>query len=180
MENLTFYKKYYLIEKYLFDEVSKNFYNRHFLTKEEFFVIIIWKSNRSKTKVLDGIKSTNKTIKQISEQIFNTKDRKNKIEILQKIDGIGLPIASAILTVCFPNEFTITDYRATRTLKTIKKGKNIKNPSSSIDNYLNYVDICIDEAKSKNISLRELDRFLWGYDFYEGEDGLKDLVRGIK
>ena len=45
------YAKYAELENYLFGEVARNFHKRGYLTLEEFFCIVIWKANRSKTKI---------------------------------------------------------------------------------------------------------------------------------
>ena len=36
--------------------------------------------------------------------------------VITELSGIGIPTASAILTVCYPNYFTIIDYRAKESL----------------------------------------------------------------
>ena len=56
MGDLKKYLKYYFLEDYLFNDVNKNFQRRGYLTPEEFFAIVIWKRNASKTKILNGIK----------------------------------------------------------------------------------------------------------------------------
>ncbi len=181
MKDLRPYLKYYWLEKqYLLKEIAVNFKERGHLTAEEFFAIVIWKSNRSKTKVLKGVKKTGKTVQQITEEINKEKDRAKKVEILDKIDGIGIPIASAILTVCYPGDFTIVDYRIKRTIK--KMGLSFKgDPSASVPAYLKYLDICRTKiTKEQGLSLRDTDRALWGFDFYEGKNGLKDLVRKLR
>lgn len=179
MEKLINYKKYYLLEDYLFREISLSFKNKNYLTEEEFFAIIIWKSNRSKTKVLNGIKKNGKTIKEITESLSKETDIKNKVKILTNIKGIGIPIASAILSVCYPNDFTIADYRVAETLAVITN-KIIKNPSLSIDNFIEYINLCQTIKTKEGISsLRETDQSLWGYDFFEGKNGLKELIRNI-
>ncbi|MFA6274515.1 MAG: hypothetical protein WC662_05125 [Candidatus Paceibacterota bacterium] len=177
VEKLNIYKKYYSLEDYLFKEISNNFKEKHYLTNEEFFAIVIWKSNRSKTKVLKGVEISGKTIKRITEK-FEEQNREEKINNLVKISGIHIPIASAILSVCFSNEFTIADYRVAETINKIKNTE-IKNPSYSIENYLEYLDICKEIAEKWNLSLRDLDKCLWGYDFYKGKSGLKELVRTL-
>ena len=48
MNNMD-YKKYYNLERYLFDEVGPKFRNGGGLSTEDFFCIVIWKANRSKT-----------------------------------------------------------------------------------------------------------------------------------
>ena len=147
------YLKEYELEKQLFGEISGNFRKNKTLSDEEFFKIIIWKSNRVKGKVLEGIKKSNKSVKE-------------KIKILTKIKGIGLPIASAILTVCYPNKFTVLDYRVWGILFKDKKVKN-KRPPSSVPGYLDYVNICKNYAKKLKLSLRDFDRAMWGRSFCE-------------
>ncbi|MDD4804852.1 MAG: hypothetical protein PHN69_06840 [Candidatus Pacebacteria bacterium] len=166
MENLNLYKKYYFLEDYLFQEITNNFNKNHYLTDEEFFSIIIWKSNRAKGWIVKGIKKELKegrTIKDITEKIYEINDNKNRIIYLDKIYGIGIPIASAILTVCYPNDFTISDYRAQNSVRKIGyKGKDI---TLSIRGYFEYLDFCKKLSKENNLSLRDLDRCLFAKDF---------------
>ncbi len=159
------YQKYYHIEKYLFDEVNKNFHKREYLTPKEFFAIVIWKSNRSKTNIKKGIKASEQTIKEITRKIYKAKNPIEKISILTSVKFIGIPIASAILTVCYPEKFTILDYRVWNVLKHLKKVK--RNQPTTIQGYLDYIKICEKYAKEKEISLRDFDRLMWGKSFYE-------------
>jgi hypothetical protein len=105
------YRRYYLLEDYLFDEVRVHFEKNQTLTPEEFLAIIIWKSNRSKTDVIAGIEVSEKTVGALMSQIAGAEDI-DKVKLLIEIGGIAIPIASAILTVCYPQKFTVVDYRA--------------------------------------------------------------------
>lgn len=173
--------RYYDLESYLFGEVHGHFKSLGTLTDEEFFAIVIWKSNRSKTKVRDGIAESKTSIRSLMCRVADATDPKTKIQILDDIDGIGLPIASAILAVCYPDEFTIVDIRAKKALKEIAEEDEVKkiigDPSASIDAYLEYIQLCKDLAIRYSVTLRDFDRFLWGKDFYEGEGGLQELAR---
>ena len=169
-------KKYireYDLEKQLFGDISKNFKKNKTLSDEEFFKIIIWKSNRTKGRVLAGIKKSKKSIKQIMRNVYNAKDPEEKIEILTEIEGIGISIASAVLTVCYPKKFTVLDYRVWGILFKDKKVKN-KRPPSSVPGYLDYVNICKNYAKKLKLSLRDFDRAMWGRSFYED---LRDFLK---
>ena len=160
------YLKEYDLEKQLFGKINRNFRENRTLSDEEFFKIIIWKSNRVKGKVLEGIRKSKKSVKQIMRDVYNVKIPEEKIKILTSIKGIGLPIASAILTVCYPNKFTILDYRVWDILFKDKKVKS-KNPPKTISEYLDYVDICKNYAKKLKLSLRDFDRAMWGRSFNE-------------
>lgn len=95
-----------------------------------------------------------------------------------KIPGIGIAIASAVLTVCYPDDFTIADYRACASLKNFGE-KGIGNPTTN-SSYFKYLDKCKELAHKYNFSLRDFDRILWAKDFYEGKNGLQHLVWGLE
>jgi thermostable 8-oxoguanine DNA glycosylase len=174
MKNLKKYLKYYFLEDYLFKEISKNFLVRN-LTAEEFFSIVIWKSNRAKTKVKKGLIKRGLSVDRVSASLKELKSPKEKLSFLDDIPGIGIPLASAILAVCYPNDFTIVDYRSCASLN--KLGDGVKgNPTSSKKAYFAYLDKCKFLAKKFNLSLRDFDRILWGMDFYEGGNGLRELA----
>src|SRR3989338_10895420 len=180
MENLEKDLKYYFLENYLFNDVHKNFQKREHLTPEEFFAIVIWKSNRAKTNVRRGIIKSKRTVRAITSEIFRAKTPKQKLDVFlsPKIPSIGIPIASAILTVCYPNDFTVADYRACASLKDFG-GEIIGNPTAKISVYFEYLEKCKELARKYKLSLRNFDRILWAKDFYEGANGLKRLAGGV-
>ena len=139
MEYLKKYLKYYFLEDYLFNDVRNNFQERGYLIPEEFLAIVIWKRNASKTKILNGIRKNGRTIYEITSGISAAKSREQKISVLlsPKIPGIGVAIASAILSVCYPDDFTIADYRARASLNTF--GEKISgDPTGSVPVYFEY------------------------------------------
>ena len=202
MENLKEYLKYYFLEDYLFKEISKNFLERHYLEREEFFTIIIWKSNRAKNKYKteSRLKVNAANIKNTTSKLFRVIDKnkekrietmKEMVAAVQQLSGVGLPVASAILAVCHPEDFTIVDYRAKASLIKLLNNKDamtdkeilidIKrrfgaDPANSRSAYVKYCICCWQKAKELNISLRDFDRALFGMDFYEGRHGLRELA----
>src|SRR3989344_1506018 len=84
----------------------------------------------------------------------------------------------AIVTVCYPNDFTVADYRACASLKDF--GEEVSgNPTVSTSAYFEYLAKCKKLAHRFNLSLRDFDRILWAKDFYEGKNGLRHLVDGL-
>ncbi len=179
MNELKNYLKYYFLENYLFNDISDNFRERGYLTPKEFFAIIIWKSNRVKTNVKKGIEKSKKTIRTITSEVFRAKSPEQKLYILTSIPSIGIPMASAILTVCYPDDFTVADYRACSSLKNFGE-ETIGNPTVKISTYLKYLEKCKKLARKYNFSLRDFDRILWAKNFYEGTNGLKNLAKGME
>ena len=203
MENLKEYLKYYFLEDYLFEEISKNFLVRN-LTAEEFFAIVIWKRNASKTKIKEGLKKRKLSVAEVSTHLKDSKDNKERLDYLDNIPGIGVSIASAIVAVCYPKIFTVADYRAFNSLIRLldeekfsdvkekfpalieykkkyllkhEKKRDINDMKSPI--YFEYLGACKELAKRLKLSLRNFDRVLWGMDFYDGKNGLRDLARDL-
>lgn len=180
MNGLETYLNYYWLEKHLFEHVSESFQKHGHLTPEEFFAIVIWKRNASKTNVRIGINESGKTIKALTSEIYKADTPQRKLAVLTSINGIGISIASAILTVCYPDDFTVIDYRAKNSIENIFNEEIEGNPSASADAYFEYLEICKRLACESKLSLRDFDRALWAYDFYEGLDGLRAFVSNRK
>jgi len=192
---MTFdYRKYYFLEDYLSGEIRNNFIKNGYLLPEEFFCIIIWKANRRKTKIRekfpkDRIELEN-IIKKITREVYNKHDKngqigneekRRKLEILLKEGskyGFRLSIASAILTILYPEDFTIYDYRVLGQLNAEKKeDEKVKDFTYSKDVINKYFQFFVEIEKTRkkhNLTLRDADRYLFGKSFYED---LKNLVK---
>ena len=74
---------------------------------------------------------------------------------LDEIRGVGIPVASAVLTALHPDQFTVIDRLAYRALGvTFRCG---------LAEYLRYLGFCRNEAARFGITLREHDEALWQY-----------------
>ena len=162
------FEKYYSLEKYLFNDVKNSFHKKKYLTPEEFFCIVIWKANRAKSKVKEGLLSRTKgslkdAVCKLTQEIYNASNDQDRLKLLWSCEGIGLPMASAILTVLYPETFTVYDARV---------AGQVGN-ATTVDAYFNEF---IPAVKKKGIgqTLRDKDKYLWGKSFYED---LKEFVR---
>lgn len=139
----------------------------------DFFAIVIWKSNRAKTRIKQGLAQAELTVEALLAQLVAAATPAAKVEMLLQIKGIGLPIASAILSVCYPEEFTVLDYRAWETLQSLGiTGLPPKKPNT-VEAYLRYGQVCRGFAEQHELSLRDLDRALWARSW---EDDLLALI----
>jgi hypothetical protein len=59
--------------------------------------IVIWKSNRTKTKIARGLVRTGKAVTTLMREISAAPTPGDKVNTLLQIPGIGLAMASAIL-----------------------------------------------------------------------------------
>jgi hypothetical protein len=164
------YIDYYDLEKYLFDTVRTTFQKEKQLNAFDFFCIIIWKANRAKSKIANLLlkkgKDLPEQVKQLTSQIYNIKSINDKLSALMKDWGFRLPMASAILTVLYPDHFTIYDTRVCDILNKHKHIDNRKTFDSKLKGYLEYLED-VKNAEPKFLSLRDKDRYLWGKSFAE-------------
>jgi hypothetical protein len=81
---------------------------RGFLTKPELEKICRWKSAR----VIKLICSNNEEkIKNITKSTFAARSEQKKLELLRKLRGVSVPMASAILTLTNPKRYGVVDIR---------------------------------------------------------------------
>jgi len=164
------YSKYSDLESYLFNEVASNFQNRGYLTTEEFFCIIIWKANRAKSKIarkFNDYKDINKGIINLTSTIYNKDSNKEKMRVLIE-KGYYLPMASAILSVLYPNDFYIYDFRVCDILKEEYKTDKYHRVKNWIferlwNGYEEYLQKTLDVSRKDNY--RSADKYLWGKSF---------------
>jgi thermostable 8-oxoguanine DNA glycosylase len=165
--------KLYNLEDYLFGVVSPRFRESHTLNPYDFFAIVTWKSNRTKTKIMSGLANSGRSVPSLMYEVSAATSPEGKVEALLRVWGIGLALASAILTVCYPEEFTVLDYRAWEALREAAvEGLPARYPLK-VEEYLLYCRASTRLAAEKGISLRDLDRALWAKSW---EDDLLELI----
>jgi thermostable 8-oxoguanine DNA glycosylase len=153
--------KLYDIEDYLFGKVRKRFETEDTMEPFDFFAIVTWKSNRTKTKIRKGLDDAGKTVQGLMSEVAQAVTPRDKVEVLLQVWGIGLAMASAILTVCDPKKFTVLDYRAWDVLERASLQGLPENYPATPDEYLDYCRVCRRLAERVGMSLRNLDRALW-------------------
>jgi hypothetical protein len=159
---------YYDLDDYLFNRVTKRFTQRRTLSDFDFYVIITWKANRMTTTVKKGLQADGIRPSQLMSEVFDIDDDRDKMRRLDRIPGIGMPIASAILTVCYPDRFTVLDYRAWDTLRDYGRVVQKKMPTGLSGYFDDYLPVCMRLAEESGMPLRMLDRALWGWSKRQG------------
>ncbi len=154
IKNLKDFIKLYDTERYLFDIVGPKAKKRGYLTFDEFYQICMWKSARQKQKYIS--KNNQKIIENISGRVFKEKGEEKKMKLLcEKLSGVWISTASAILTVIFPEKYAVIDIRCLEILR--EKFNQKINRGISYKTWLNYLALMRDWAKENNITPRELD-----------------------
>ena len=114
----------------------------------------MWKSARQKQNYLKNKDS----IEQTSKDAFTEKDERRKMEILCQLYGVSVPMASALLTIVYPERYAVIDIRCLEMLKKLDYDLG-SYPSLSI--WLEYLDTMRKWATENGITPRELDMALF-------------------
>jgi hypothetical protein len=174
------FRKYSDVEKYLFDEVGPSFRN---VQPEDLFLILIWKANRAKNKhrlrlmkIANG--SYRVAVSGLSRHLSNASSGKERLRILMAEWRFRLPTATAILTVFYPDEFSVYDYRVCDELKRMDKRMDFGkignlSPGSVWPRYLAFLD-AVEKLGPAEFTLRDKDRWFWGQSLYR--EVMKDIA----
>lgn len=86
----------------------RNVKRRGYFTKDQFLQMCRWKSPRP----LKHYKSNREDhIRSISKKVFSTHLEKKRIELLTNLNGVSIPVASAILMLTNPRKYGVIDIR---------------------------------------------------------------------
>jgi hypothetical protein len=155
-------------ETYLFETVHSRFHGQGFLSAFDFFCIIIWKANRAKSKIAKrlltkGHDSLDSAVYDLTAGIHRCTSSKERLRHLWD-SGFYLPMASAILTVLYPDEFSIYDVRVCGELSAFSELSNITKFEKLWPRYLEFLQ-AVEKAAPDGLMLRDKDRYLWGKSF---------------
>ncbi len=139
-------------------DIVKKARQRGYLTREEFLHLARWKSPRR----LDlAKKNSEETVRSVTRRALAERDREEALRILEKLDGVALPTATAILH-WFRKDAPIVDVRICKALGLPEKEAESKRYSYPY--YAGLAARIIDEARRVGVDLRTLDRALWAWD----------------
>ncbi len=165
------YLEYYDIETYLFSKLHRRFHRDRCLYAFDFFSIVRWKSNRARAQILKGLKercsNLDQAVRCVTREIHEAEDHENRLKNLMGVRGVGLAMATAILAVLYPDDFTVYDTRVCKQLKRCGLGRfsNLGNRSAETiwEGYKEYRG-AVRKAAPEGLGLRDMDRWLWARD----------------
>lgn len=132
-----------------------------FLTKSELLQICRWKSPRA----LHHINSNHPvTIRRLTSTAFATRSERQRLGALVTLKGVNVPMASAILTLIWPNRYGVIDIRVWQLLYAL--GSVTKKPSGkgfTFDNWYSMLCKLRYHAKALGVSVRTVERTLFEY-----------------
>lgn len=139
-----------LTDKTLVNKVQQQKYLDINLLKK----VAAWKSKR-KVYLVDENSETD--VREITSIAMTTTSERKSVEILTRLSGVGMPIASAVLHFFHKDPYPI---KSAPVLWSIGVEKN----ANSITFWQKYVSFCRELAKRNDIDdMRTLDKALWQY-----------------
>ncbi|RAN96518.1 hypothetical protein [Micromonospora noduli] len=142
----------------VFGRIGPVVVNRGYYNRRDLLEVVRWKSPRSTTYV---DRNSDSDIEDVTRMALAAPQRLRH-RVLSLLNGVGVPIASALLTVCEPSVFTVIDYRA---IETLRAHGELGRRSS----YTRYLEVCSALADRVETDLRTLDRALWQWSKEKGK-----------
>jgi hypothetical protein len=159
----SFDLQYYDLESYLLDVVRPRFQDSKTLTAFDFFSIVIWKANRAKTKIARRLLrrrgSLDEAVQALCADLYSAVDDEQRLSVMLSGWGFRLPMATAILTILWPDAFTVYDIRVCDQLQAFHKVAD-KSVSKIWPEYQAYRE-AVTTAVPEQELLRDKDRVLW-------------------
>jgi hypothetical protein len=151
--------------------VSPHYARHRVLSAFDFFCIVIWKANRAKSRVAErllshgnGYADLEDAVDSLVTAISEATDRSARLSVLIEGWGFRLPMASAILTVLYLEEFSVYDVRVCDVLGGFSDAQYKTNFAMLWERYSAYLR-AVRNAVPQCESLRDKDRYLWGKSF---------------
>lgn len=162
----------------LFGSISNAIQSREYeLSVEELLRISQWKlqSGRNDSNIK---KNSSKEVRQQLQIAQEASTDTGAIDALTELSGVGVPMASTVLTVTKPSEYAIIDYRAFRGLAGLKPDivelqkyaeyaeflEHFRTYLKSSESYEYYMNHVREIANAEGMSARQVDMALWAFD----------------
>lgn len=132
---------------------------RGYLTKGELVAVCRWKSAR----VLNRIRANNHhRIRAATGAAMATRSEKRRLEALVRLEGVSVPMASAVLMLVDPNRYGVIDIRVWQLLHAVGAvAENRKGTNFSLENWLQFLSIIRRLSAKLNVSARAVERTLF-------------------
>ena len=163
---------------------------RSHLSVGELQAVMDWKYPPGKTRGL-AARNGSEAVVEITREAFAACDPIDAVSTLSRLHGVGVAMASAILTAFDPLRFTVIDKRAWNALEKLNLIEplglsGLGDRLGYFETYAAYLRACTQLADEAGVSLRSLDRCLWTlderrlYGWAIGGISLAPIVSGVR
>lgn len=140
-------------------DTFKNVKKRGYLRKVELVEVCKWKSPRA-IRLIESNSST--SVRNKTRAAFKTRSEKKKLELLTSLQGVSIPMASAILMLADPLRYGVIDIRVWQLLYEMKTvTKNADGVGFNFQNWYQFLIIIRYFAKKYSVNARDIERTLF-------------------
>ena len=132
-----------------------------FLDKKRFVALARWKSPRAKRRYEQNDRDF---VREVTQLAFQQDDERLSLHILMALDGVGMPVASALLHFAFPDRYPILDFHVVRTLRRAGLWRGGEAPDFTLAEWLKFTQLMRGRASRLGVHMRDLDKALWAFD----------------
>jgi len=146
-------------------------------TRAEFTRMCRWKSPRAR---LLWEANSPARVRAVSRAVLATRSERRRMELLTSLRGVGVPIASAILTLIDPRRYGVLDIRAWQLLFAIRSVTlNARGQGFTIEQWEQYLSALRQHARRLRVTARtvEYTLFLCHRKFQQGTLYVRDERR---
>jgi hypothetical protein len=146
----------------LFPHAGENIRERGFVLSDELYRIARWKSRRRADLVKANPDHVIEKVTKLALALKDT-DPGYAVDLLTVLKGVGVPMASVVLTVADPQEFGIIDIWTWQTLNRWQPDRFPWKDTSgfSVTEFLRYLETMRELARHGGLLCREVDMALW-------------------
>jgi len=138
-----------------------------YLKMDELDWILHWKLRRQyQRQYRNIIRNTDTLVREVTQTAFKIENDgsfysiKLKLKTLIKLHGVQIPVASAILALCYPDMFCVIDFRGYRQFF----GNAKKYQNYTFQEYFYYWSLIKKKADELGVTPQEVDMAIWQYD----------------
>ena len=124
-------------------------------TRAEFLAMCRWKSPRA---IRHCRRNSAAAIRRVSRAVFATRSERRRMEHLLALDGVSVPVASAILTLLDPRRYGVLDIRAWQQLYALRGvDANPAGRGFSVAQWLRYLATLREHARRLRAPVRAVE-----------------------
>jgi len=132
-----------------------------FFTRSEFLSMCKWKEQRERRRQ-HWISNTEDEVQMLSARALGASDEARRILHLCRLRGVGIPVASAFLTLVDPEHFGVIDIRVWQLLALYNEvDYDLDGRTLQVLHWLDYLDRIRLWAGEFNVSVRAIERTLF-------------------
>ena len=132
---------------------------RGYLTRSELVAVCRWKSPRA----IHHVRANSpKRVRAATASALGTRSEPRRLESLLRLQGVSVPMASAVLTAIDPRRYGVIDIRVWQLLHaTGAVTKNARGVGLTLDNWCEFLAIIRDLSRRLRVSARDVERTLF-------------------